>query len=82
MKDVRLNKVPYGGYVIWVWIYPDYSLCDVEKPGYDYAVATLGDMDEAKAWIDNHPNGDAVVDAIEDEKAKRARDALIDILCG
>lgn len=79
---IRLNKVPYGGYVIWEWIYPDYSLCDVEKPGWDYAVATLDDMDSAKLWIDAHPDGDAVVDDIESEKRMRERMMLIDILCG
>ena len=79
---IERSKVSYGGYVIWICSCPDYVIYDIEKPGYDYAVATLNTMDEAKAWIDTHPNGDAVVDDIESEKRMRERMMLIDILCG
>ena len=79
-------KIAYGGYVIWVHVFPDYEIYDVEKPGWDYFVATLNTLDEAKEWIDAHPNGDAVVAEAKAEKEERENqywhDVLMDILCG
>ena len=80
------RKVPYGGYVIWQMVCPEYSVYDIEKPGYDYAVATLNSALDAKNWIDEHPDGNAVVEMEKEDRARREREYwdayLMDLFCG
>lgn len=82
MGYVGTRHIPFGGYVIHERFCPEYSVCDVEKPGYDFPVAVCNDVDCAKAWILENPDGDKVVEMIEAEKDERRRAWLIDVLCG
>lgn len=78
-----MRKVYYKGYIIYVSSADCKTFSyDVGRKGYDYPVFCTGKMKFAKQWIDEHPDGDAVVNALIAEKEERARIALIDILCG
>lgn len=77
-----MEKIAYGGYVIWVTKLECGEFFDVEKPGYDYAVYCAKSYEDAVRWIDENPDGDAVVARIEAEKAAHEMDIMMDILCG